>query len=229
MDISKASAAWDGNRTSRPFLAAALVVSLLGCGEKKADPTAPTASASAAVTAPSAPAASASAPPTASAVVEVKPTRPCPEGATGDGTFSKPCEAKGAARLMEVTWTGKMTDTGPSFRVTNKSKLDILYGSMAAYFYDKAGKQLDVPAADGKTRPKQVCAGKIFDGVMKAGEKATITFSCVKKTHVPEGTAHVEAEMQMVGFVDSGGKTTDLYWKNNELTPDARPKGGAKK
>ena len=223
MGISKVSA-----QTSKVFLAAALVASLLGCGEEKVTAGAPTASASAAVTAPSAPAPSVSVPPVVSAV-EVKPTRPCVEGSVGDGTFSKPCEAKGTARLMEVTWTGKMTDTGPSFRVTNKSKSDILYGNLAAYFYDKDGKQLEVTDAGGKTRPKQVCTGKIFDGVMKAGEKAVITFSCVKKAHVPEGTTHVEGEMQMVGFVDSSGKNTDLYWKNNDLAPDARPKGGAKK
>lgn len=223
MGTSKVSA-----QTSIVFLAAALVASLLGCSEQKVTAGAPTSSATAAVTAPSAPAPSASAPPVVSAA-EIKPTRPCVEGSAGDGTFSKPCEAKGTARLMEVTWTGKMTDTGPSFRVTNKSKLDILYGNLAAYFYDKDGKQLEITDAGGKSRPKQVCTGKIFDGVMKAGEKAVITFSCVKKAHVPEGTTHVEAEMQMVGFVDSGGKTTDLYWKNSDLTPDARPKGGAKK
>ena len=32
--------------------------------------------------------------------------------------------------MMEVTWTGKMTDTGPSFRVVNKSPSVILYGKI---------------------------------------------------------------------------------------------------
>jgi hypothetical protein len=212
------------------FLAVAFTVSLLGCDQKPADPGAPTASAKGAVAPPSAstPTAVVSAPPPASATAP-PPSHPCPDGSTGEGSFNKPCEAKGTARLMEVTWTGKMTDTGPSFRVVNKSKLDILYGSMNAYFYDKAGKQLEVKDASGKARQNQPCAGKIFDGVMKAGEKAVITFSCVKKEHVPEGTTQVEAEMQMVGFAGADGKAVDGYWKNPDLAADARPKGGLKK
>jgi hypothetical protein len=92
---------------------------------------------------------------------------------------------------------------------------------MAAYFYDKAGKLL--PAS--KESPMQWCAGKIFQGPMKVAEKAVITFSCVNKSHVPEGTTHVEAEMQMVGFTDDEGKQTSFYWRNKDLTPDAREKG----
>jgi len=212
-------------RMSMVVLAGA-AVSVIGCAQEQGTSGAPSASSHAAA-APSAaapaPSPSVSAP--APSATAAKSTRPCPDGSTGDGTLNKPCDAKGTARLMEVTWTGKMTDTGPSFRVTNKSKLDILYGSIAAYFYDKAGKQLEVK--DTKPRPKQVCSGKIFDGVMKAGEKAVITFSCVKKEHVPEGTVTVEGEMQMVGFPDASG-AVDLYWRNNDLTPDARPKGGVK-
>ena len=159
-----------------------------------------------------------------------EPKHDCPEGSTGEGSFSKPCEAKGAERMMEVTWTGKMTDTGPSFRVINKSKLVILYGRIVAYFYDKAGKQLEVPSATPTDKPKhhQACGGNIFSGVMNPDEKAVITFSCINKSHVPEGTAAVEAEMQMVGFADAEGKKNDFYWKNDEIAPDERPKGGLK-
>jgi hypothetical protein len=132
--------------------------------------------------------------------------------------------------MMEVTWTGKMSDTGaPSFRVVNKSKLVILYGKIVAYFYDKAGKQLEVPAgASGKARQHQDCPGNIFGGVMNPGEKAVINFSCVGKSSVPEGATAIEAEIQMVGFADAEGKHSDFYWRNDELTPDARPKGGIK-
>jgi hypothetical protein len=63
---------------------------------------------------------------------------------------------------------------------------------------------------------------------MKAGEKAVLTFSCVKKDHVPEGTAAIEAEMQMVGFTDASGGKADTYWRNKDLAPDTRPKGGTK-
>ncbi len=169
-----------------------------------------------------------SAPPVASAPPE--PHHDCPEGSEGVGSFAKPCEAKGAERMMEVTWTGKMSDSGaPSFRVVNKSKLVILYGKMVAYFYDKAGKQLEVPAgASGKPRQHQDCPGNIFGGVMQPGEKAVINFSCVGKSSVPEGATAIEGEIQMVGFADAEGKRSEFYWKNEELTPDARPKGGIK-
>jgi len=220
-----------GTRRSSALVFAALASSFIGCNQEPAPTGKPasSASAAAAVTAAAATAATASATAAAvSAAPAPKSSRPCPDGSTGDGTLGKPCDATGKARMMEVTWTGKMTDTGPSFRVVNKSKLEILYGSVAAYFYDKAGKQLEVKDASGKTHPKQPCSGKIFDGVMKAGEKAVITFSCVKKEHVPDGTVAVEAEMQVVGFTDSAGTGADLYWRNNDLTPDARPKGGVK-
>jgi len=164
--------------------------------------------------------------PVASAAEEEQ-VHECPKGTSGKGSMKTPCEAKGKERMMQVTWTGKMSDDGPSFRVTNTSKTPILYGRMAAYFYDKAGKQLEVPAS-GKKATKQWCGGNIFEGQMKAGEKATITFSCVKKEHVPEGMASIEAEMQTVGFADSSGEKSEYYWRNNDLTPDARPKGGIK-
>ena len=132
---------------------------------------------------------------------------------------------------MEATWTGKTTDAGPSFRVVNKSPTTILYGKIVAYFYDKAGKQLDVKdtaATPPKAVPYRICSGKIFGGVMKPAEKAVITFSCVTKDNIPEGTAAIEAEMPMVGFSDATEKKIDFYWRNNDLTPDARKKGGVK-
>lgn len=159
-----------------------------------------------------------------------EPKHDCPEGSSGVGSFDKPCEAKGADRMMEVKWTGKISDNGaPSFNAVNKSKLTVLYGKIVVYFYDKAGKQLEVPGgASGKPRQHQDCTGNIFQGVMKPGEKAVLTFSCVGKSHVPEGYAAIEAEMQMVGFADAEGKRNEFYWRNTELTPDARDKGGIK-
>lgn len=80
-----------------------------------------------------------------------------------------------------------------------------------------------------KAVPYRICSGKIFGGVMKPAEKAVITFSCVTKANVPEGTAAIEAEMQSVGFADAADeKKIDFYWKNGDLTPDARKKGGVK-
>lgn len=214
---------WSSNQVTLALGVVAVLVSATGCEDEQATPgkrplTSPTPTTAA-------PPQRTTSTPAASAAPE--PKHDCPEGSTGDGSFNKPCEAKGTARMMEVKWTGKMTDTGPSFRVTNTSKIDIVYGKLAVYFYDKAGKQLEVKdpsASPPKNQPMQWCSGKIFDGPMKAGEKAVITFSCVKKEHVPEGATAIEGELQTVGFADETGKKTEYYWRNSELTPDARPK-----
>jgi hypothetical protein len=63
---------------------------------------------------------------------------------------------------------------------------------------------------------------------VKPGEKIFIFFSCVKKSHVPEGTVSIEAEVKTVGFADEEGKKNEFYWSNPDLVPDERPKGGIK-
>ncbi len=129
---------------------------------------------------------------------------------------------------MTIEWTKKTDDKGPHFAVTNKSSSVILYGRVTAYFYDKAGKQLEVKDSSGKTHPHIGCGGNIFGGVMKVNEKAVLTFSCIKKEHVPEGTAAIEAEISMVGFADSTEQKSEFYWQNEDLVPKERKKGGIK-
>lgn len=211
----------------RTSLILVLALAASACDEEKSPPKA---APSAKPSALSLPEAKASAP--APSAAPAAPRDDCPEGSSGEGTFNKPCEAKGDSRMMEVTWTGKMGDDGPSFRVVNTSKVQILYGKLVAYFYDKSGKQLqakDTSESPPRDRPFQPCAGNIFAGPMKAGEKAVITFSCVKKDNVPEGTAAIEAELEMVGISDESGKKNEFYWRNKELSPDVRPKAKAKK
>jgi len=156
-----------------------------------------------------------------------KPREDCPAGSTGLGTNAEPCKASGDSRMMEVKWTGKTTDEGPKFSVTNQSKKPILYGSVAVYFYDKAGKQLQVTHGT-KSRPMQLCSGNVFAGAVKPGEKIFVFFSCVKKSDVPEGTAAIEAEVKGVGFANEAGTENEFYWSNMDLVPDERPKGGLK-
>jgi hypothetical protein len=129
--------------------------------------------------------------------------------------------------MMEVSYTGKTTDEGPKFKVKNLTKKSILYGSIAAYFYDKAGKQLQVTHG-GKPRPMQICSGNIFAGAVKPEETIFVFFSCVKKDHVPEGTKTIEAEVKTVGFSDESGTKNEFYWSNMDLVPDERPMGGLK-
>lgn len=193
----------------------------LACEEKAESelPAAKPSASAAIVTPPPAPPPTPAPPP--------KPREDCPEGSSGIGTLAEPCIASGQARMMEVKYSGKTTDEGPKFSVTNQSKKPILYGSVIAYFYNKAGKQLEVTAA-GKPRPAQICSGNIFAGAVKPGEKIYVFFSCVKKDHVPEGTATIEAEVRIVGFADEAGTKNEFYWSNPDLVPDARPKGGVK-
>jgi hypothetical protein len=208
------------NQSSKLPLALVFAMPLFGCEEQAA--TEPVAAK------PSAPVAAVAPPPTPSAEpAPPKLREDCPEGSSGIGTMSDPCTAKGDSRMMEVKYSGKTTDEGPKFSVTNKSKKPILYGSLAAYFYDKAGKQLQV-TANGDPRPKQLCSGNIFAGAVKPDEKIYVFFSCVKKDHVPEGTATIEAEVKTVGFADDAGSQSEFFWSNPELVPDERPKGGIK-
>ncbi|HYP78245.1 MAG TPA: hypothetical protein VER12_19865 [Polyangiaceae bacterium] len=192
-----------------------LATLLLGCEEEaKKEPPAPKASASVAAVAP---------PPAPVVQPPPKLRDDCPEGSSGVGTQAEPCLGKGDSRMMEVTYTGKTTDEGPKFSIVNKSKNPILFGSLVAYFYDKAGKQLEV-TADGKPRPMQVCSGRIFAGVVKPGEKIFMFFSCVKKAHIPEGTAAIQAEVKTVGFTDDAGRESIFYWSNPDLAPEKRAK-----
>lgn len=216
-------------RSARSLFAGSVVLlALLGCGDKAA-PAGGSAAASAANTAPpkatTTAAASATAAPTASAL---PPRSDCPKDSAGGGTLEQPCEGKGTARMMEVKWTGKTDDKGPSFSVTNKAPKPVLYGKIAVYFYDKDNKQLEAKVGD-KKMPYLVCAGSnLFSGVMKVDEKATLTFSCVKKDDVPEGTTAIEGEMVTVGFADASEKASEYFWRNKDLSPDTRPKGGVK-
>ncbi len=218
----------------RTSLTLTIALALAGCSKEEAKPQAPAPSASAAAV-PSASASAsaadaAAAAPSATASAAPEPHHDCPAKSSGPGTFDKPCEASGAARLMTVRWT-KTDDKGPSFSIKNVGKATILYGKIAVYFYDKAGKQLDVTddsQPTPKAKPFHTCSGNIFQGVMKPSESASLTFSCVPKSVIPAGTATIEGEMQMVGFADATEKKNDFYWRNMDLTPAARRKGGVK-
>jgi hypothetical protein len=131
---------------------------------------------------------------------------------------------------MTVKWT-KTDDKGPNFSVKNIGPNTIIYGRIAVFFYDKSGKSLplkDDSETPSKTSAYLTCSGTFFQGVMKPSESATFTFSCVPKKIIPEGTATIEGEMEMVGFADPSEKKIDFYWHNADLAPPTRPKGGIK-
>ena len=91
-----------------------------------------------------------------------------------------------------------------------------------------ATKLLEV-TVDDKKQKSLTCGGDIFAGPMKAGEKAFLNFSCIPKDVVPEDAAAIEGELEIVGFTGKESKKADTYWKNEDLVPKDRPKGGIKK
>jgi hypothetical protein len=207
-----------------PSVMLAVALAFFGCSKEESS-AGPSASATASTPPPPPPSASAAPPPSASAAPEAH--HDCPANSTGTGSFTKPCETTGSERLMTVKWT-KTDDKGPNFSIKNVGKTTIIYGKLFVYFYDKTGKQLavkDDSETPATTKPYNTCSGTFFQGVMKAGESATLTFSCVPKKVIPDGTATIEGEMQMVGFADATEKKIDFYWKNGDLTPDVRKKG----
>jgi hypothetical protein len=218
------------------LLTASIAVALFGCSKdepKKEGATSASASAPAAATPTPTPTPATSPTPSASASAAPEPPHECPPKSAGVGSLDKPCDAKGTERMMTVKYTKTTDDHGPEFSITNKSKLPILYGKIAIYFYDKAGKQLELPPdpSDKPPKPRRFlsCFGSnLFQGVMKPAENAALTFGCLPKSGVPEGTATMEGEITMVGFSDASEKKVDFYWTNKDLVPDARKKGGVK-
>lgn len=134
--------------------------------------------------------------------------------------------------MVTLAWRGKYDDKGaPTFQVHSVAPKTTLYGRVAVYFYDKAGKLIDAKeTAEGsdKAHPFHTCSGNVFSGGLAPNEKAAYNFSCMSKSNIPDGMASMEAEAFMVGFADSTVKKNEYYWRNEDLTPDARPKGGVK-
>ena len=85
-------------RSGTFLIAIALAACLAGCDKPEDTAGAPTASTAPEPTVEAVPTASAS----ASAAV-APPSYPCPEGSEGEGTFKKPCVAKGPKRLHVIS------------------------------------------------------------------------------------------------------------------------------
>jgi len=195
-----------------------------GCDEQPNPHATPAATSAAPEPAPTPSAVASEAPP------EAKPSHACPDGSEGEGTLKDPCVAKGKARMMTVEWPSKKVgDKGPTFRVTNLAKLEVMWARIDFYFYDKAGKLIEFGGDDDHPAKNHVsCSGNLFAGPMKPAEKDWFNFDCVGKKNVPENTVHIEAEVSKVGFTASTGKSADTFWSNPDLIPNNRPKGGVK-
>jgi hypothetical protein len=86
----------------------------------------------------------------------------------------------------------------------------------------------EAPEGSDKTHAFHTCSGNIFSGGLAPNEKAAYNFSCMGKSNIPDGMASMEGEAFLVGFADSTVKKNEYYWRNNDLTPETRAKGGVK-
>ena len=110
-------------QSSKLLLALSLAALSFGCEEESARPAPAKPKPAEAIVAP---------PHTPSAEPPPKLREDCPKGSSGFGTLAVPCLGEGDSRMMEVKYTGKTTDEGPKFSVTNKSNSQLLFGSVAA-------------------------------------------------------------------------------------------------
>ena len=130
------------------------------------------------------PSASATPPPSASApgaavgertaprsVRAPEPPHDCPTGSAGPGSFTKPCDAKGSSRMMD----GEVEEDGRQRAILRHHQQVAAgrscYGKIAVYFYDKAGKQLDVRTTARRPSPARTTRARASSsaGVMHPG------------------------------------------------------------
>src|SRR5687767_15970776 len=98
-------------KTSKLALALSFSACLFGCeSEPKKEAAAEKPSAAASAPTPT---------PTPTPPPPPKPREDCPECSSGIGTSAEPCKGSVESRMMEVTYTGKITDEAPKFKVKN--------------------------------------------------------------------------------------------------------------
>jgi hypothetical protein len=112
---------------------------------------------------------------------------------------------------MKVRWT-KTDDKGPSFNIKNVGPTTIVNRKIAGTSTTRPASNSTCPTRAATPKPKKfhTCSGNFFQGVMKPAESAVLTFSCVTKKDIPDGSATIAAEMQMVGFADAKEKKIDF-------------------
>jgi hypothetical protein len=110
----------------------------------------------------------------------------------GTGTFFEKCDckAKPPAVPLKAKYAGKRSSffKQPEFEVTNTTDKPIHWGSVAIYYYDKAGKQLEAEI-DGKKFAASRSNGSNF--TLKPNETKTINLG-FKSEHEPKNVDSME-------------------------------------
>lgn len=205
-----------------------LVLLLAACDEPKESPGAATAKASAAATTKAASTAKA----TASATAQAGAGKCDKLGCKGEGSFFKKCDCKGkdVKPPLTATWTGKDGSFDkPAMEVQNLSDQPLHWASVRLYYYDQAGKQLEV-TIKGKPEKKTkdttyktyMMNGSTF--TLKPKEKKTLSFGW-KKDEAPKGTDTIEAVFDGWCWGEPRDKANEVC-VTIDRAPDERPKGG---
>jgi len=190
--------------------------SLLGCGNKDASGSGSAAAGSGAPAMSGAPGASGAA-----------ATGPgCAGIGCGNkkGDFFEPCDCKGKAMTppLVAKWTGKVDSfyKRASFSVENTSDKDIHWGSVAVYYYDKSGKQVEVELKDRKEKFKAARSnGSNF--TFKPKEKKELSLGWDEKSY-PKDVAKIEVVFDGWCYGTYDDKASHLC-VNVDRAPDDRP------
>ena len=196
--------------TSALLLAAAVSVA---CTEKKQDP-------------PQAPPVVSPSPSPTEPAAEAPAEGKCAAlGCTGEGSFFDRCDCKGKPQTapLKATRTGKYDGflKRPEFEVTNTTDKDIHWGSVAVYYYDGAGKQLETTIRDTRYKVSRM-NGSSF--ALKPNQPKTLTMG-FQRENEPKGVKAIEVVFDGWCFGTYAAKSTHLC-VNAERAPEERARSG---
>jgi hypothetical protein len=154
-------------------------------------------------------------------------------GGTGELSFDKPCNLK-APSPVKGKWTGgyvkrsRNSDELPEIEIENGFELEIMWGNVTVYYYDKDGKQLEVTFENGeKSKAPYTNGSGIFQN-LKPGEKKKLAFGA-PKAQTPAGTESIEVEISAFGYeLPDKNPKNKYFWVERPTMWDQRPKGGWK-
>ncbi len=155
-------------------------------------------------------------------------------GGTGSLTFQDPCKLKPPSPV-KAKWTGKYVKGSsgevPEVEVENGFDLELSWGFVNVFYYDKDGKQLEITYESGTKTKRHYENGSGILKNIKPGEKKMLALG-PPKSATPEGTETIEVEI--TGFAlehaENAKKKDDKHFRVDVGVPsfDERPKGGWK-
>ncbi len=143
----------------------------------------------------------------------------------GEGSLDKECVLKGKSPF-KAKWTGGYMDSFgrqiPEFEVESNFEIEVSWGYVAIYYYDKDGKQLEITFEDGR---KVMHSYENGSGILKIkpGEKKKLGFGPTK-AETPAGTDTIEIEITGWGAEQPAKKFFAVDVEDYKV----RPKGGWK-